>query len=159
MMHRKWSIFWMSSEKLGTGGRRASAVPNLMYSILIIAQNRGNFLEKKLLLYPTADKEAKNKQRAGEKVKKEMQQEQRAGEKAEKEMHLRRCRQEEAKNKQRAGEKAKKEMHPRQHAVELFGKKLLLYPTADKEAKNKRHAAKKVKKIDAPAAASTRLNN
>ena len=70
MMHRKWSIFWMSSEKLGTGGRRASAVPNLMYSILIIAQNRGNFLGNKLLLYPTADKEAKNKQRAGEKPKK-----------------------------------------------------------------------------------------
>jgi hypothetical protein len=60
----------MSSEKLGTGGRRASAVPNLMYSILIIAQNRGNFLGKKLLLCPTADKEAKNKQRAGEKPKK-----------------------------------------------------------------------------------------
>ena len=74
---------------MGTGGRRASAVPNLMYSILIIEQNRGNFLGKKLLLCPTADKEAKNKQRAGEKVKKEMQQEQRAGEKAEKEMHLR----------------------------------------------------------------------
>ena len=72
MMHRKWSIFWMSSEKLGTGGRRASAVPNLMYSILIIAQNRGNFLGKKLLLYPNADEEAKTKQRAGEKAKKEM---------------------------------------------------------------------------------------
>ena len=43
-----------------------------MYSILIIEQNRGNFLGKKLLLCPTADKEAKNKQRAGEKAKKEM---------------------------------------------------------------------------------------
>jgi hypothetical protein len=43
-----------------------------MHSILIIAQNRGNFLGKKLLLYPTADKEAKTKQRAGEKAKKEM---------------------------------------------------------------------------------------
>ena len=89
MMHRKWSIFWMSSEKLGTGGRRASAVPNLMYSILIIAQNRGNFLGKKLLLYPTADKEAKNKQRAGEKAKKEMHPRQHAAKKVEKEMHPR----------------------------------------------------------------------
>ena len=121
MMHRKWSIFWMSSEKLGTGGRRASAVPNLMYSILIIAQNRGNFLGKKLLLCPTADKEAKNKQRAGEKPKK-------------------RCTHDSTQ-------------------WNFLGKKLLLYPTADKEAKNKRHAAKKVKKIDAPAAASNRLNN
>ena len=109
MMHRKWSIFWMSSEKLGTGGRRASAVPNLMYSILIIAQNRGNFLGKKLLLCPTADKKAKNKQRAGEK--------------AEKEMHLRRCRQEEVKTKQRSGEKVKKEMHPRQRAAKKVKKR------------------------------------
>ena len=62
----------MSSEKLGTGGRRASAVPNFMYLILIIEQNRGNFFGEKLLLYPNADKEAKTKQRAGEKAKKEM---------------------------------------------------------------------------------------
>ena len=55
---------------MGTGGRRASAVPNFMYLILIIEQNRGNFLGKKLLLYPTADKEAKNKRHAAKKVKK-----------------------------------------------------------------------------------------
>ena len=68
----------MSYKKLGTGGRRASAVPNLMYSIMIIAQNRGNFFEEKLLLYPTADKEAKNKQHAAKKVEKEMHPRQRA---------------------------------------------------------------------------------
>ena len=154
MMHRKWSIFWMSSEKLGTGGRRASAVPNFMYLILIIEQNRGNFLGKKLLLYPTADKEAKNKQRAGEKSKRCSKSS--AGKKSKKRCT---CAAPTREAKTTRAEKAKKEMHPRQHAVELFGKKLLLYPTADKEAKNKRHAAKKVKKIDAPAAASTRFNN
>ena len=69
---------------MGTGGRRASAVPNLMYSIMIIAQNRGNFLGKKLLLYPNADKEAKNKQRAGKKVKKEMHPRQHAAKKVKK---------------------------------------------------------------------------
>ena len=45
-------------------------MPNFMYLILIIEQNRGNFLGKKLLLYPTADKEAKIEQHAGKKVKK-----------------------------------------------------------------------------------------
>ena len=118
----------MSSEKLGTGGRRASAVPNLMYSILIIAQNRGNFLGKKLLLCPTADKEAKNKQRAGEKAKKEMHPRQHAVELFGKKLLLYPTVDKEAKTKQRAGEKAKKEMHPRQHAVELFGEKASAVP-------------------------------
>ena len=57
------------------------------------------------------------------------------------------------------GKKPKKRCTHDSTQWNFLGKKLLLYPTADKEAKNKRHAAKKVKKIDAPAAASTRLNN
>ena len=51
-----------------------------------------NFLGKKLLLYPTADKEAKTKQRTKKKDEKEMRQEQRAKKKVEKEMHPRRTR-------------------------------------------------------------------
>ena len=70
MMHRKWSIFWMSSEKLGTGGRRASAVPNLMYSILIIEQNRGNFLGKSYCCAQPLTRKPKTSSALGKKPKK-----------------------------------------------------------------------------------------
>ena len=92
-----------------------------MYLILIIEQNRGNFFGEKLLLYPNADKEAKTKQRAGE--------------------------------------KAKKEMHPRQHAVELFGEKASAVPNRWQGSQKQAARRRKSQKRDAPAAASTRLNN